>query len=67
MAQILAWLSSEQGRRITAWALAALGALIQGGVIPLDAAVPGLGISVGKLLEVFGIGVATVAGSQTRK
>jgi hypothetical protein len=67
MNAILKWLTSEQGRRVGAWLLTAIGALIQGGAIPLDAAIPGLGISVGRLLPMLGIGLATVSGSNTRK
>jgi hypothetical protein len=67
MGNLIAWGMSEQGRRIIAWALAAIGALVQGGVLPLDMAIPGLGLSLGKLLELLGIGVATVSGSQSRK
>lgn len=67
MNAVVAWFQSEQGRRVTAWCLAALGALVQGGVIPLDMAIPGIGVSVGQVLPLLGITVAATSGSQTRK
>ena len=67
MDKIIAFFQSEMGRRITAWVCTALAAAAQGGVLPLDYAIPGLGITTGQLLMFLGIGVATTAGSSARK
>jgi len=67
MQTVIAFLQSEMGRRILAWMCAALAAAAQGGVLPLDYAIPGLGITTGQLLTFLGIGAAATAGSASRK
>ena len=67
MQALLNFFQSEFGRRVGTWALVALGAAAQGGVLPLDYAIPILGITTGKLLTMLGIGVAATAGSSSRK
>lgn len=67
MQQVIAFLQSEQGRRLVVWISTALGLLIQGGVIPLDYAIPGLGITTGQAFVATGLSVAATSGSSTRK
>jgi hypothetical protein len=67
MQAILSFFQSEMGRRVGTWLLVALGAAAQGGVLPLDYAIPVIGITTGKLLTMLGIGVAATAGSSSRK
>ncbi len=67
MDKVIQWTQSEMGRRWIAWGSGALALMVQGGLIPLDAAVPVLNVSVGQLLMFFGIGVASTSGSQTRR
>ena len=59
------WTQSEMGRRVWTWALAGIGFLVEGGVIPLDAAIGPW--SVGQILTYLGIFGAATAGSQTRR
>ena len=67
MDKVIAFFQSEMGRRITAWICVAISAAAQGGVIPLDYAIPGLGITTAQLLMFLGIGTAATAGSSSRK
>lgn len=67
MNSLIAFLQSEMGRRVVTWASLSFSAALQGGLIPLDAAVPILHISVAQLLAFLGVGVAATAGSSTRK
>jgi len=67
MQAILNFFQSEFGRRVGTWLLVCLGGAAQGGVLPIDYAIPILGITTGKLLTMLGIGVAATAGSSSRK
>jgi hypothetical protein len=67
MQALVEFFQSEFGRRVGTWLLVVLGGAAQGGIIPLDYAIPVLGITTGKLLTMLGIGVAATAGSSTRK
>ena len=67
MNSVIAFFQSEQGRRLGTWLLVCLGALANGGVVPLDYGIPVLGITTGQLFTILGIGVAATAGSSTRK
>jgi len=67
MSQLLSFFQSEFGRRVGTWALVALGGAAQGGLIPLDYAIPILGLTTGQLLTMLGVGVAATAGSSSRR
>jgi hypothetical protein len=67
MEKIQACIQSENGRRMITVALIVLSALAQGGVIPIDYAIPGFGLTTGELLGYAGVATAATAGSSTRK
>lgn len=58
MEKIIQFFQTQTGKNLLAWALAAFGMAVQGGLVPLDAAVPFLHISVGQLLTYLGLGAA---------
>jgi hypothetical protein len=66
MAPIIAFFQSEMGRRILAWILVCLGGAANGGILPLDYAIPVIGLTTGQLFTMLGIGVATTSGSSSR-
>jgi hypothetical protein len=47
--------------------LGALSLAAKGGLLPLDYAIPGFGLTTGEILMYLGLGVATTAGSASRK
>ncbi len=55
MQAIIDFYNSPLGRKIINWGVTSFGLLISGGIIPLDAAIPVLHISVGTLLTVVGL------------
>jgi len=67
MRKIIEFCTSEKGRRLLAIGFVILSKLVEGGVIPLDFAVPGLGITTGEMFLAMGIGVAATSGSASRK
>ena len=67
MQAILSFFQSEFGRRVGTWLLVCLGGAAQGGVLPLDYAIPVIGLTTGQLLTMLGVGVAATAGSSSRK
>ena len=67
MDKIIGFFQSEFGRRLSAWALGALSLATQGGLVPLDYAIPFLGITTGQLFMFLGLGVASTSGSSARK
>lgn len=67
MRSVLGFFQSEMGRRVGAWMLGALSLAAKGGLLPLDYAIPGFGLTTGEILMYLGLGVATTAGSASRK
>ena len=67
MSQLMSFFQSEFGRRVGTWLLVCLGGAAQGGVLPLDYAIPFLGLTTGQLLTMLGVGVAATAGSSSRR
>jgi hypothetical protein len=55
MDKLIGFYSSPLGRKLVNWGVTSLGALITSGVIPLDAPIPGLGVSVGWLVTLIGL------------
>jgi hypothetical protein len=67
MDKLLGFFSSELGRRLIAIGSVILSALAQSGHLPLDYAIPHLGLTTGQILGYLGIGVAATSGSNSRK
>lgn len=66
MDKVVAWFKSETGRRVVAIGSVVLSALAQSGQLPLDYAIPWLGLTTGQVLGYLGVGVAATSGSSTR-
>lgn len=63
MTSIIDFYNSPRGRWIVRVVQIVLGALAQGGVIPIDYAIPGIGLTVGQVLVFTGIGTPSAPGS----
>lgn len=61
MQRIIDFYNSPTGRKIVNWGLMAFGLLLQGGLIPLDTAVPILHVSLGTLLALVGARLPSVS------
>ena len=67
MDKIIAFFQSEMGRRIGTWLLVCLSGAATGGVLPLDYAIPMIGLTTGQVFGMLGIGIASTSGSSSRK
>ena len=67
MQAILSFFQSEMGRRVGAWLLVCLSGAAQGGIIPLDYAIPLIGLTTGQALLMAGVAVGATSGSSSRK
>jgi hypothetical protein len=67
MQSVIVFFQSEMGRRVLAWLLVCLSGAAKGGLLPLDYAIPLIGLTTGQLLLMLGVGVATTAGSASRQ
>jgi len=64
---IIDFFRSEMGRRVTAWILVCLSGAAKGGLLPLDYAIPIVGLTTGHVLLMLGVGVGSTSGSSTRQ
>lgn len=62
MNSIIDFYNSPRGRWLTTVLLTVIGALAQSGAIPVDYAIPGLGMTVGQVLVYLGISQPAVPG-----
>jgi len=67
MQTILSFFQSEMGRRVGTWLLVCLGGATQGGILPLDYAIPFIGLTTGQVLLMLGVSVGATSGSSSRK
>jgi len=67
MQKLIDFFQSEMGRRITAWILVCLSGAAKGGLLPLDYAIPVIGLTTGQVLLMAGVGVGATSGSSSRK
>lgn len=61
MTALIDFYNSPNGRKLVNWGITAFGLLLSGGVIPLDAPVPLLHVSLGTLLAILGARLPSVS------
>lgn len=66
MGKVLAWLQTDQGKRMTALVVSIITLVMQGGVLPLDAPIPWLNVSLNQLMTQVAIVVASRTGTTSQ-